>query len=144
MVDLINQDRPRVFSSHRSWLLPSKTIISHRTCGSKPLGIPGRDRGNSGVKRWVSSKLSRWTLRQLQSKCWDAQDAEESRPALQALCRLRSPLRVAQEMGKSLDRSQILLGCLPDAKKRPHPSMTANSPGGPSQSLMPPLKGTGL
>jgi hypothetical protein len=33
-------------------------------------------------------------------------------------------------MGKSLDRSQILLGCLPDAKKRPHPSMTANPLGG--------------
>ena len=69
----------------------------------EPPGISRSDRGNSGLKRWASGRLSRWTLRQLQSKCWDAQDAEESRPALQAMCRLRSTLCVAQEVGKGLE-----------------------------------------
>jgi len=41
------------------------------------------------------------------------EDAQEERPACQALRRLRAPLRLAQEMGEGLGRGALLLGPVP-------------------------------
>ena len=46
-----------------------------------------------------------------------AKDAKKVRPADEDLRGVRAALCVAEEVGESVGRSKVLLGCMPDAKR---------------------------
>ena len=51
----------------------------------------------------------------------DAEDAKKIRPPDEAVCGVRAAFCVAQEMGESVGRGEVLLGWVPPAEARRSP-----------------------